>query len=243
MESIGIKSFDKSLRAFEDEINKVYLSVENSDGETVYSTETSQKHNISFRFTLEYEGTYTFKVEAKRVDGSLVFKGVKTKEVKYDQENLVQIDAYFENGRLRANIIIENEIWERYSVEWSTLTVYKSPKEDFPEPIEERTLTFDASEVICYFDLYPGVYDVEFKIFLRAKDVNIEPYEWTNENSPTLISVQISPSKIKPIITTVLFDTEIKVVMNSSNIDVPYIRHVQNFNGTYNIGRNELVLI
>ncbi|QAV33650.1 Leucine Rich repeat-containing protein [Fervidobacterium changbaicum] len=242
-ENGGTKSLEKNLNAFEDDIDKVYLKVLNTAGELIYSAETTEKHNISFNFTLDFEGNYLFKVEAKRVDGTVVFEGQTLQEVSYDQNNVVQINAYFRNGTLRTKVRIADEIWNKYDVHWASLKVFRSPHYSDPSAlIEGIDLTFESSEKITDFTLYPSIYDVEFTIFLRAKEVNTDPQEWTNEDSPVVVSVQVSPSKVKSIEITVYYKTGIRVVVTTSNVDVPYIPGVKNLKAVWHRSRSELSL-
>ncbi|QAV33651.1 hypothetical protein SAMN04488510_1324 [Fervidobacterium changbaicum] len=118
----------------------------------MFSTEATEKYNISFNFALKHAGSYTFRVEAKRADGSRVFTSETEQGVYYDQQNIVRISAFLVNGKLRVNIRTEDEIWEKYNVTFDSLKVFSTYLLHFWE-----NLTKESTKVTIEPELYPRI--------------------------------------------------------------------------------------
>jgi len=180
----------KQTKAYIDEVHTVSLQVYDSTNRLVYSASTSEKSNIVFNVELASPGAYTFRVQGKRVYGSIVFYGSKTATLNFGP-NQVFIDTVFENGTLRAVVEIDQIVWSRYDVESASLEIVR----DVTQDATTMTLTINDATTIHTKTLYPAMYTLTFRISLAARNSNITPPTWSNIDNPVVVSVPIDPAE------------------------------------------------
>lgn len=232
-----LKVSEPRLAGYESEVDKIYLTVKNSEAETVYSTETTNKQYPSFSFELPGPGSYSFQVEGKRSDGTKVFHGSRVREVTHGSNNVV-VDTMLVDGTLMVKVEIDETVWERYNVETANLEFKKDRESNWMN----RNLTFSGASTTVEEHLYPSMYTVKFKIKLNAKNENVMPANWDNFSSPAQFTVPVEPDKIRTITFKVVFDSEMHVIVVADQISLPYLPEVTNLRATWNRSAERLII-
>jgi len=228
----------EQTKAYVDELDKVYLQVYDSTNRLMYSASTSEKSNIVFNVELASPGAYTFQVQGKRVDGSIVFYGSKTATLNFGP-NQVFIDTVFENGTLRAVVEIDQIVWSRYDVESASLEIVR----DVTQDATTMTLTINDATTIHTKTLYPAMYTLTFRISLAARNSNITPPTWSNIDNPVVVSVPIDPGREREVKFRVYFENDIiNIVAVMSEISVPYAKPVENLSAIWDAQQEKLSL-
>jgi hypothetical protein len=236
-----VKDFEPRLNGYISDISVITLTVKKDTGETVLSTETTNKTTPSFTFTLPSAGKYNFYVEAKRADGSKVFAGQKENVDITTGNNNIVLDGMFVNGTIRANIQIDDTVWSRYNVTSSTFEF----KKDIEENWTTRNLTINATGTMHEESVYPSMYTLRFKIKLSAKDQYTTPPSWDNESNPTTVTVNVDPDRIRNVTFKVMFNSERnepQVIAVVTQITLPYAPEVTGLTAIWNKTTNELAI-
>ncbi|KAF2962244.1 DUF4493 domain-containing protein [Fervidobacterium sp. 2310opik-2] len=235
--SLPSEKTSTKTNAFTDNITKVTLTVKDSSGNPVQSTETTNKLNPSFEIQLT-PGTYTFEVKGYENDTE-IFSGAKENQtVAQGNDNTIVIDATFVNGTIKATVEIEQAIWDKYNVTSAKLTY----KKDVETQSQEDNITFSSTSTVLTKSVYPGMWNVKFNISLAAKSQYTEPASKDLEKS---ISIEVSPAKIREIKFKVYFDSqtnEPQVAVVVTQINLPYIQGVTNLTATWVKNANKLIL-
>lgn len=222
-----VQKFEFKPTGYAAEIDKIYVTVKNSSGETVYSTETANKENPSIAFVLPRIGIYNFYIEAKRSDGSRIFTGSREGYQITFGNNYVSIDPVLVNGTLRVNIEIDRLIWEKYNVETAAVEFKKVIDSEWMS----RTPTISDTKTVLEETLYPFMYTVRFKVKLNAKEESTLPGTWDNLNNPNTLSVPVDPDRVRNVTFKVVFNHEEQrpeVSISISEITMPYLMEVNN---------------
>ncbi|WP_448516707.1 hypothetical protein [Pseudothermotoga sp.] len=228
----------KRTKAYIDEVHTVSLQVYDSTNRLVYSASTSEKLNIVFNVELASPGAYTFQVQGKRVNGSIVFHGSKTATLNFGP-NQVFIDTVFENGTLRAVVEIDQIVWARYNVESASLEIMR----DVTQDATTMTLIINDATTTHTKTLYPAVYTLRFRISLVARNSNITPPTWSNIDNPVVVSVPIDPGREREVKFRVYFENNIiNIVAAMSQISVPYAKPVENLSAIWDAQQEKLSL-
>ncbi len=236
-----VKGFEPRLSGYASEIEKIYLTVKDTSNQTVLSTETTNKTNPSFSFTLPNAGTYSFYVEAKRSDDTKVFTGQSENVTITTGNNELTIDGVLVNGTLRTNVEIDSTVWERYNVESAVLEF----KKDIATEWIQKSLTITSTNTTVEESLYPSMYTVRFKISLIAKDQYITPQNWSNASNPAQVTIPIDPDRVRNVTFKVIFSSERnepEVIAVVTQITLPYAPEVNNLTAVWNRTNNELIL-
>jgi hypothetical protein len=241
LSSTTVKAFEPRLTGYFSDIEKIYLTVKDSSNQTILSTETTNKTNPSFSFTLPNAGTYSFYVEAKRSDNTRVFTGQKENVTITTGNNEVVIDGILVNGTLKANVEIDSTVWERYNVDSAVLEF----KKDIATEWTQKSLTISSTKTMVEELLYPSMYTVRFKISLIAKDQYTIPENWSNMSNPAQVTIPIDPDRVRNVTFKVVFDSERnepQVIAVLTQITLPYAPEVSNLTAVWNKISNELIL-
>ncbi|WP_448384847.1 hypothetical protein [Fervidobacterium sp.] len=239
--STTVKGFESRLTGYVSDIEKIYLTVKDSNNQTVLSTETTNKINPSFSFTLPNAGTYSFYVAAKRSDDTKVFTGQSENVTITTGNNEVAIDGILVNGTLRANVEIDSTVWERYNVSNAALEF----KKDIATEWTQKNLTISNAQTTVEESLYPSLYTVRFKISLTAKDQYTTPQNWNNEQNPAQVTIPVDPDRVRNVTFKVIFNSERnepQVIAVVTQITLPYAPEVSNLTAVWNKTNNELTL-
>jgi len=236
-----VKDFEPRLNGYISDISVITLTVKKDTGETVLSTETTNKTAPSFTFTLSNAGKYNFYVEAKRADDSKVFTGQKENVDITTGNNNIVLGAMFVNGTIRANIQIDDAVWSRYNVTNSTLEF----KKDIEDNWTTKNLTINAASTMHEESVYPSMYTLRFKTKLSAKDQYTTPPLWDNESNPTTVTVNVDPDRIRNVKFKVMFDSqrnEPVVIAVVTQITLAYAPDVTGLTAIWNKTKNELAI-
>lgn len=236
-EMTKLKEFEPRLTGYESEVDKIFLTVKNSNNETVYSTETTNKQNPSFSFELPGPGDYSFHVEGKRSDGTRVFYGSRQQTITYGSNNVV-INATLVNGTLRVKVEIDETVWERYNVESASVEY----KKDIASDWTVENLTISGIRTIVEKTLYPSMYTVKFKVKLDAKDSTITPSTWDNFSNPAVVTIPVEPDRIRTVTFKVVYDSQVHVIVDVEQILLPYLPEVANLRATWDRTAEQLMV-
>jgi|GEM_PF-1045187 len=239
--STTVKGFEPRLTGYVSEIDKIYLTVKDSSNQTVLATETTNKTNPSFSFTLPSAGTYSFYVEAKRADNTKVFTGQSENVSIGTGNNELTIDGVLVNGTLRTNVEIDSTVWERYNVDSAVLEF----KKDIATQWTQKNLTIQSANTTVEETLYPSMYTVRFTISLTAKDQYTTPPNWSNASNPAQVNIPIDPDRVRNVTFRVRFNSERnepEVIAVVTQITLPYAPEVSNLTAVWNRTNNELTL-
>jgi hypothetical protein len=233
----NLSNFEPRLTGYVDQIEAIYLTVTDSNGQKVYESSTTDKINPSFNFNLLSAGTYTFTVEGKRSDGSKVFTGQVTQEIRAGQLNTVTVVGRFVKGSLEAVFEIDSTVWDRYNIQSAQFGWKKESSTNW-ESSDLQFATNSLSKVFTGID--PTMYDVKFVISLTGKNEYVEPRTWTSGEVSK--KVMIEPDKTTRVKFKVLFENGLKVVVEAMVIDLPYVEGVRDLSGMWDKGTNTLTL-
>ncbi|WP_448377183.1 hypothetical protein [Fervidobacterium sp.] len=239
--STTVKGFEPRLTGYVSDIEKIYLTVKDSSNQIVLATETTNKTNPSFSFTLQNAGNYSFYVEAKRTDNTKIFTGQRENVTITTGNNEVAIDGILVNGTLRANVEIDSTVWERYNVSNAALEF----KKDIVTEWTQKNLTISNAQTTVEESLYPSLYTVRFKISLTAKDQYTTPQNWSNEQNPAQVTIPVDPDRVRNVTFRVIFNSERnepQVIAVVTQITLPYAPEVSNLTAVWNKNNNELTL-
>jgi len=228
--------FEPKISGYVEEIEAIYLTVRDLNGQTVYESSTTNKISPSFSFSLPSAGTYTFVVEGKRSDNTRVFTGQTTAEIRAGQTNTVSIVGELARGTIEFVFEIDNTVWERYNVQSAQLTFKKEREINW----QIENLSFTTSNLTKTIqNLIPTMYDVKFSVSLVGKDQYVVPETWSGEIERKIV---VEPDKTTKVKFKVLFDSELKVVVELLTIDLPYVEGVKKLEGLWDRSSNTLTL-
>ncbi|WP_448376221.1 hypothetical protein [Fervidobacterium sp.] len=231
-----LSEFEPRIAGYFEEITAISLTVTNSNGQKVYEDSTTNKISPSFRFELPSAGTYTFTVEGKRSDNTRVFTGQTTSEIRAGQSNTVSIVGEFVKDKIEAIFEIDKTVCERYNIQSTQFSFKKESESNW----QIENLNFTTSNLTKTIqNLVPTMYDVKFSISLVGKDQYVVPQTWTAEVDR---KISVEPDKVTKVKFKVVFDNELKVVVETLSIDLPYVEGVRNFRGIWDRNSNTLTL-
>lgn len=222
----GLSDLGPKLQAFVDDIKKITLKVLDSNGSTVYSNETEQKYDITFRFELSNGGNYTLRVEGFDESNNVILSGETTAELRAGTTNNVSVSTEFVNGTLEVITEVSLEVWSLYSISNAKFEFKKSNE----QTSTEQSITPTDSTFTVQRALKPAIYDVIATMTFTRRNEYTVPAEVTVNKT---FSQEVRPLKTSKLRLKVVFEAgQIAIIQN--DVDLPYVPPVENLRATVN---------